>query len=347
MKLASLKGGRDGKLIVVDRGLSRYTDASAIAPTLQAALDEWSTLSPQLEQVSRELEAGRVQSAPFDARAVAAPLPRAFQWVDAAAYVAHSLLMREDLGEKLPPLNGGDGPLIWRGASDRLSAARDDIVVTEPEWQCDVEGEVAVITGDVPRGASRAEALGAVQLLGMVNDISMRRFSPLELTNRFGFVHSKPESAFSPVFVTPDEWGDSWRDGKLHCTVKVDVNGTPLVRANAAEDMPFDFGELVCATAKTRAMGTGSIICSGAVSNRGPDGRASTPVDQGGGGYACFADIRAVEELLHGEAKTSFLRPGDVVRMWAENERGESVFGAIEQSVVSLNADRKWINRNG
>jgi fumarylacetoacetate (FAA) hydrolase len=211
---------------------------------------------------------------------------------------------------------------------------RSPIRLADEEWGCDCEAEVVVVTGDVPRGVTREEALEHVRLVGLVNDVSLRNLIPAELAKGFGFLQSKPASALSPVLVTPDELGERWRDGKLHGPLKVDLNGKPFGRADAGVDMTFDFGTLIAHLAKTRNVGAGSILGSGTVSNRDEDGGPGKPVDQGGLGYSCIAEVRTVETILEGKARTGFLRHGDSVRIWMDDERGHPIFGTIEQSVA-------------
>jgi fumarylacetoacetate (FAA) hydrolase len=224
---------------------------------------------------------------------------------------------------------------MYQGGSDGFLAPRDPIPLPDPEWGCDLEAEVVVVTGDVKRGASRDEALSAIHLVGLVNDVSLRNLIPPELAKGFGFLQSKPASALSPVFVTPDELGGAWREGKLHGVLNVDLNGTPFGRADAGEDMTFDFGVLVAHLAKTRDIGAGSIIGSGTVSNRAADGGPGRPVKDGGLGYSCIAEVRMVETILDGKAETPFLEAGDVVRIEMLDGSNHSIFGAIEQTVVA------------
>jgi fumarylacetoacetate (FAA) hydrolase len=225
-------------------------------------------------------------------------------------------------------------PLMYQGGSDRFLGPRDAIPLKDEAWGCDLEAEVVVVTGDVPLGASRDEALSHIRLVGLVNDVSLRNLIPAELAKGFGFVQSKPASALSPVFVTPDALGDRWKDGKLHGALTVELNGKPFGQADAGVDMTFDFGTLIAHLAKTRSLGAGSIIGSGTVSNRDADGGPGKPVDQGGLGYSCIAELRTVETLLHGKPETPFLKTGDVVRIEMLDEKHHSIFGAIEQTVA-------------
>ena len=335
MKLASLKKGRDGALIVVSPDLAWYADATHIAPTLQAALDTWDRLLPDLKNLSTDLEHEAIPMRRFHEHGAAAPLPRAYQWADGSAYVNHVALVRQARGAEMPDSFWHD-PLIYQGGSDGFLGPRDAIPLKDVAWGCDLEAEVVVVTGDVPMGASRDEALAAIRLVGLTNDVSLRNLIPGELAKGFGFFQSKPASAFSPVFVTPDALGSWWQDGKLHRKLMIDLNGKPLGRVDAGVDMTFDFGTLIAHAAKTRALGAGTIIGSGTVSNRGVDGGPGKPISDGGAGYACLAELRTVETILGGAAATPFLQPGDSVRIWAEDDRHHPIFGVIEQSVVAI-----------
>jgi len=334
VKLASLKDGRDGRLVVVSRDLAWCADAGHIAPTLQAALDGWDHCAPLLEALATDLAHEVIPMMRFHERAAAAPLPRAYQWADGSAYVNHVALVRQARGAEMPESFWTD-PLIYQGASDGFLAPRDPIPLADPAWGCDFEAEVAVITGDVPQGASRGEALAAIRLVGLVNDVSLRNLIPAELAKGFGFFQSKPASTLSPVFVTPDELGEAWRDGVLHRVLSVDLNGQSFGRADAGVDMTFDFGTLIAHAAKTRALGAGSLIGSGTVSNRGADGGPGRTIAEGGVGYSCLAEIRTIETILAGQPSSDFLKPGDTVRIWVDDERGHSIFGAIEQEVAA------------
>ncbi|MDO7841590.1 fumarylacetoacetate hydrolase family protein [Sphingomonas immobilis] len=333
MKLASLKGGRDGRLVVVSNDLAWYADAAHIAPTLQAALDDWERIAPDLANLQTDLEHEAIPMRRFHEREAAAPLPRAYQWADGSAYVNHVALVRQARGAELPESFWTD-PLIYQGGSDGFLGPRDPIPLADEAWGADLEGEIVVITGDVAQGASREEALAAIRLVGLANDVSLRGLIPDELAKGFGFFQSKPASALSPVLVTPDALGDWWRDGKLHRKLHVDVNGAPLGRADAGEDMTFDFGALIAHAAKTRALAAGTIIGSGTVSNRGADGGPGKPVSEGGVGYSCLAELRSVETIGGGAAKTPFLKAGDTVRIWAEDDKHHPIFGVIEQVVA-------------
>ncbi|MFN5480622.1 MAG: fumarylacetoacetate hydrolase family protein [Brevundimonas sp.] len=335
MKLASLKHGRDGRLVVVSQDLAWFTDAFLIAPTLQAALDDWDRCAPDLRALAESLEHGAVPRGRFHERDADAPLPRAYQWADGSAYVNHVQLVRQARGAEMPDSFWTD-PLMYQGGSDGFLAPRDPIPLKDQAWGCDLEAEVVVVTGDVPMGASRDEALAAIRLVGLVNDVSLRNRIPAELAKGFGFVQSKPASALSPVFVTPDALGDRWQDGKLHGTLSVDLNGVPFGRADAGVDMTFDFGTLIAHLAKTRALGAGSILGSGTVSNRDARGGPGRPVAEGGLGYSCIAEVRTVETILRGQPVTPFLKPGDIVRIEMLDGKHHSIFGAIEQVVEAV-----------
>ncbi|MES2034782.1 MAG: fumarylacetoacetate hydrolase family protein [Pseudomonadota bacterium] len=332
MKLASLKGGRDGRLVVVSSDLAYYAPADTIAPTLQAALDEWERCEPLLRSLANSLEHGSVPRERFHEHEAHSPLPRAYQWADGSAYVNHVALVRKARAAEMPDSFWTD-PLMYQGGSDGFLAPRDPIPLADEAWGCDLEGEIAVIVGDVPQGASREQALDAIRLVLLVNDVSLRNLIPGELAKNFGFFQSKPASAFSPVAVTPESLGDAWKDGKLSGALEVELNGKPFGEADAGVDMTFDFGTLIAHAAKTRALVAGSIIGSGTVSNRDSDGGPGKPIGEGGLGYSCIAEVRTVETLLAGEAKTPFLRHGDTVRIEMRDAKRHSIFGAIEQTV--------------
>ena len=332
MKLASLSHGRDGRLVVVSRDLTRATDAFPVVATLQAALDDWERFAPRLADLAEGLEHGSVPSFRFHEHDCAAPLPRAPQWLDGSAYVNHVELARKARGATMPE-NFWTDPLMYQGGSDALLAPRGPIHARSEEDGIDFEGEVAVVTGDVPMGVSRDQGLAAIRLVMLANDVSLRNRIPSELAKGFGFVQSKPSSAFSPVAVTPDELGSAWRDGRLHHPLLAQLNGAPFGRPEAGADMTFDFGTLVSHLARTRNVSAGSIIGSGTVSNRDAGGGPGRPIDQGGLGYSCIAEVRTVETILGGKAETPFLKRGDSVRIWMDDEHGHPIFGVIEQVV--------------
>jgi fumarylacetoacetate (FAA) hydrolase len=332
MKLASLKPGRDGRLVVVSRDLTRCADASHIAPTLQHALDNWRRSAPRLETLAQEVELGSVPTERFHERACAAPLPRAFQWADGSAYVNHVELVRKARGAELPESFWTD-PLMYQGGSDSFLGPRDPIPLADPDWGCDFEAEIAVVTGDVRQGADREAAARAIRLVMLVNDVSLRALVPGELAKGFGFFQSKPSSSFSPVAVTPDELGEAWDGERLRGQIVVRLNGEVFGRADGGVDMTFDFPALIAHAARTRPLAAGAIIGSGTVSNRDADGGPGRPVVEGGLGYSCIAEQRSVETLRHGAPRTPFLKPGDRVEIEMLDARGHSVFGRIDQTV--------------
>lgn len=332
MKLASLKdGSRDGKLVVVNERLTYCTDASHIAPTLQAALDNWDHVAPKLQVLAESLSHNAVPTLRFHEHDALSPLPRAYQWADGSAYVNHVELVRKARGAKMPESFWTD-PLMYQGGSDTFIAPRDPIRMRDEAYGIDMEGEIAVITGDVPMGVNAEGALSHVKLVLLVNDVSLRGLIPGELGKGFGFFQSKPSSAFSPVAVTPDELGEAWKDGKLHLPLHVDLNGQPFGRAEGGVDMTFDFGQLIAHAAKTRALSAGTIIGSGTVSNK-LNGGPGKSLSDGGAGYSCIAELRMIETIEDSEAKTPFLKFGDTIRIEMLDGDGHTIFGAIEQTV--------------
>jgi fumarylacetoacetate (FAA) hydrolase len=326
MKLASLKAGRDGRLVVVSRDLLRCAPAEAIAPTLQAALESWTEVAPRLHALALELESGRVEGQPFDQAACASPLPRAYQWLDGSAYVTHVELVRKARGAELPERFWSD-PLMYQGASDGFLGPRDPIEASSEDWGLDLEAEVAVITDRVPMGTPASLAGRHIKLVLLVNDVTARALIPDELAKGFGFVHGKPASAFSPVAVTPDELGAAWRDHAVHLPLLSFVNDAPLGRPNAGVDLTFDFARLIAHAAATRHLGAGTIVGSGTVANDAAREQTSTI------GSSCLAERRMLETLWHGAPRTPWLRFGDRVRIEMLGD-GRSIFGAIEQEVV-------------
>jgi fumarylacetoacetate (FAA) hydrolase len=331
LKLASLKNGRDGTLVVVSIDLTRYAVAGDIAPTLQAALDNWAEVAPKLEALAADLEAGN-GGEPFDQAACASPLPRAYQWADGSAYVNHVELVRKARGAEVPESFWTD-PLMYQGGSDSFLGPRDDILAADTAWGIDLEGEVAVVTGDVPMGVSAEDAGQYIRLIMLVNDVSLRGLIPGELAKGFGFFQSKPSSAFSPVAVTPDELGEAWQDNKLHLPLLSELNGAPFGKPDAGVDMTFDFGQLIAHAAKSRPLVAGSIIGSGTVSNKLGDGPGK-PISEGGVGYSCIAEIRMIETIESGAPTTPFMQFGDRVRIEMNDADGRSIFGTIDQTVV-------------
>jgi fumarylacetoacetate (FAA) hydrolase len=335
VKLATLKdGSRDGRLVVVDRAMSRCVAVPEIARTLQAALDDWMRILPALDAISEALNRGSLPDAiPFDAAAAMAPLPRAYQWLDGSAYVNHVELVRRARGAAMPPEFWTD-PLMYQGASDHMLGARDDVVLADEAWGIDFEAEIAVVTGDVPMGTTVEGAERHIRLLVLVNDVSLRNLIPAELAKGFGFVQSKPASAFSPVAVTPDELGAAWRDASVHLPLLTHLNGALFGRANAGVDMTFTFARLIAHAAKTRDLVAGTIVGSGTVSNK-EDGGPGRPAAEGGVGYSCIAEQRTVETIVGGAPRTPFMRFGDRIRIEVLDASGESVFGAIDQRIAA------------
>jgi fumarylacetoacetate (FAA) hydrolase len=326
MKLATLNdGSRDGQLAVVARDLKTAHIADGIAPTLQAALDDWNFIAPQLDALYAELNEGRARRAfDFDPARCMAPLPRAFQWADGSAYVNHVELVRKARGADMPESFWED-PLMYQGGSDDFLGPMDDIVLAHEEWGIDFEAEVAVVTGDVAMGATPDEAHGQIRLLMLANDVSLRNLIPPELAKGFGFLQSKPATSFSPVAVTPDELGEAWRGGKVHLPLRSAWNGRLVGQPDAGVDMVFNFPQLIAHLCKTRNARAGSIVGSGTVSNK-----------DASKGYSCIAEQRCLETIEHGTAVTGFMRFGDTIRIEMLDEKGKSIFGAIEQTVKRL-----------
>ncbi|HZF14884.1 MAG TPA: fumarylacetoacetate hydrolase family protein [Steroidobacteraceae bacterium] len=323
MKLASLKsGGRDGALVVVSRDLKRALAVPEIAATMQSALDRWGEVAPRLADVAATLASGKAGGVAFDPKLAAAPLPRAYHWVDGSAYVNHVELVRKARGAEMPASFWTD-PLVYQGGSDDLIGATDDMAVPSEEFGIDLEAEVAVITDDVPIATSPEAARAHIKLVMLVNDWSLRNLIPAELAKGFGFYQSKPATALSPVAVTADELGAAWDGGKVNLPLVTHVNGVLFGRPNAGVDMTFDFPQLIAHATKTRRLGAGSIVGSGTVSN----------YDRSQGS-ACIAERRVLEQLEQGGARTPFLRFGDRVRIEMRDAAGQSIFGAIDQRVV-------------
>jgi len=326
MKLASLKeGGRDGTLIVVNRDLTRAVKATGIAATMQAALDEWHAIAPRLNALYEELQAGNAKNVfDLDVAGLAAPLPRAYEFVDGSAYLPHVERVRKARGAEVPESFYTD-PLMYQATSAGFLGPRDPVIVASDDFGIDLEAEVLVITDDVPMGVSPAAAASHIQLVGIVNDVSLRGLIPGELAKGFGFLQSKPRSALSPVFVTPDELGDAWRGEKLHLPMRTWINGAWFGEAECGIDMQFDFAQLVAHAAKTRPLTAGTLVGSGTIANQDTSKGAS-----------CLAEQRTVETLRDGKATTPFLSFGDTVRIEVTDADGASIFGAIEQVVQRL-----------
>jgi fumarylacetoacetate (FAA) hydrolase len=326
MKLGSLKeGGRDGTLIVVSRDLKHAVKATGIAPTLQAALDDWSNAAPRLNALYDDLNAGTAAGAfALDATAMASPLPRAYEFVDGSAYLPHVERVRRARGAEVPESFYVD-PLMYQATSAGFLGPRDPVVVPSEDYGIDLEAEVVVVTDDVPMAVTPAQASGHIQLVGLVNDVSLRGLIPAELAKGFGFLQSKPRSALSPVFVTPDELGDAWQDEKLHLPMRTWLNGKWFGEAECGVDMQFNFAQLVAHAAKTRPLTAGTIVGSGTIANEDTSKGAS-----------CLAEQRTVETLRDGKPSTPFLKFGDTLRIDITDKQGASIFGAIEQRIASL-----------
>lgn len=323
MKLGSLKDGRDGRLIVVNREMTQAVEVADVAPTLQAALDDWASVAPKLEAVYTALNTGTAAGAfALEVEKLASPLPRAYQWADGSAYVNHVELVRKARGAEVPASFWTD-PLMYQGGSDAYIGPRDDVVVASEDYGIDFEAEVAVVVDDVPMG-SAPEACGQyIRLLMLVNDVSLRNLIPNELAKGFGFFHGKPSSAFSPVAVTPDELGDAWDGGKVNLPLRVHLNDALFGEPNAGVDMTFDFPKLISHAAHTRPLTAGAIVGSGTVSN----------VDRSKGS-CCLAEKRMLETIDAGKPSTPFMAFGDRVRIEMLDDKGRSIFGAIDQKVV-------------
>lgn len=323
MKLGSLKeGGRDGTLIVVSRDLTRAVRAEGIAPTLQRALEDWSNTAPRLNALSEALNAGTAKGAfDLDMQALAAPLPRAYEFVDGSAYLPHVERVRRARGAEVPESFYVD-PLMYQAVSAGFYGPRDPVRVPSEDYGIDLEAEVVIVTDDVPMAVTPAQAAEHIQLIGLVNDVSLRNLIPNELAKGFGFLQSKPRSALSPVFVTPDELGDAWQDNKVHLPLVTHINGAWFGAPEAGVDMQFDFAQLVAHAAKTRPLSAGTIVGSGTVANQ------DTSL-----GASCFAEKRTVETLETGKPITPFMSFGDVVRIEMRARDGADIFGAIEQRI--------------
>ena len=324
MKLASLKeGGRDGTLIVVDRALKRAVRAGSVAPTLQKAMDDWATAEPKLRSLAELLADGKAAgSFALDTAALAAPLPRAYQWADGSAYVVHVELVRKARGVEMPPSFWTD-PLMYQGGSDSFIGPNDDIEAGDEAWGIDFEGELGVIVDDVPMGVTPEAARRHIKLVTILNDVSLRNLIVTELAKGFGFFHGKPATAFAPVAVTPDELGDAWDGARLDRPLISTLNGKEFGHPNASTDLTFDFGQLIAHAARTRQLEAGTVVGSGTVANR--DASA---------GCSCIAERRVRETIEGGKALTPFMKFGDHIRIEMFDRAGQSIFGAIDQKVV-------------
>ncbi len=325
MKLATLKDGtRDGRLIVVKRDNTAYALATNVALTLQAALDDWDAKEPQLRALAAQLEAGTVQSRPLDVKALAAPLPRAYEWIDGSAYINHVILVRKARNAE-PPATLRTDPLVYQGGSSDMLAPTDDIPLADEAWGLDFESEVCVILGDTPQGTKAADAEKHVKLLMLANDVSLRNLIPDELAKGFGFFQSKPATAFSPFALTPDELGPAWREGRIHLRLRSTLNGHLVGDTDAGPEMHFSFFDLIQHITKTRRYTAGTILGSGTVSNAD---RAR--------GISCLAERRMIETIEEGKPKTPFMKPGDTIEIEMFDAEGQSLFGRIAQKVVKV-----------
>lgn len=333
MKLATLKNNtRDGQLVVVSQDLSRCVSVPSIATTMQQALDNWEQVEGELRDTYAALNQNQEPNAfTFDQENCESPLPRAYQWADGSAYVNHVELVRKARGAEVPESFWTD-PLMYQGGSDDFIGPRDDIHLPSDEWGIDFEGEVAIVTDDVPMGVSAEDAGQHIKLLMLVNDVSLRGLIPGELAKGFGFFQSKPASAFSPVAVTPDELGAHWEANKVHLPLLSEYNGKAFGKPHAGEDMTFDFAQLIAHAAKSRNLGAGAIIGSGTVSNK-QGTEHGTSIEEGGVGYSCIAEIRMIETIRDGKPSTPFMKFGDTIKMDMRDSDGNSLFGTIEQQV--------------
>ena len=334
MKLATYKdGSRDGQLVVVSRDLSTAHYATGIANKMQQVLDDWGFIAPQLVDLSETLNQGKTRHAfPFDPVMCMAPLPRAYQWADGSAYINHVELVRAARGAEVPESFYKD-PLMYQGGSDDFMGAQDDVVCASEDFGIDFEAEIAVITADVPMNSTPDEALEGIRLVMLANDVSLRNLIANELAKGFGFVQSKPATAFSPVAVTLDELGDAWDNGRLNLTVQSTWNGRKVGMCEAGPEMTFHFGQLIAHICKTRNVRAGSVVGSGTVSNQGVEvkGKKEWPK-----GYSCIAEKRAIETILDGKPSSEFMKYGDSIRIEAKGADGQSVFGAIDQKIAPL-----------
>jgi len=334
MKLATYRDGtRDGKLVVVSRDLKRAVAMPEIARTLQQALDNWEKTEPKLKEAYVALNNGKFSDDfSFSQAECESPLPRAYHWADGSAYVNHVELVRKARGAEMPPSFWED-PLMYQGGSDSFIGPHQDIPLPSDEWGIDFEGEVAIITDDVPMGTKANEAGKHIKLLMIMNDVSLRGLIPGELAKGFGFYQSKPSSVFSPVAVTPDELGDAWKEEKVHLPLLSTYNGKAFGKPNAGQDMTFNFARLIEHAAKSRPLGTGTIIGSGTVSNKqGTD--HGTSIEEGGVGYSCIAEVRMIETIRDGKPATGFMKFGDHIHIDMQDANGNSIFGTIDQKVV-------------
>ncbi len=334
MKLATLKNNtRDGQLVIVSKDLTKCIKVPEISLTLQNALDDWTIISPKLVEIYNKLNTGKISnSQQFEENNCESPLPRAYQWADGSAYLNHVELVRKARNAVVPESFYKD-PLMYQGGSDTFIGPRDDISLASESWGIDMEAEIAIITDDVPMGVTSKNAAKHIKLIMLVNDVSLRNLIPAELAKGFGFFQSKASSGFSPVCVTPDELDGAWKDGKLDLFLDVKFNNKPFGLTLASQEMTFGFNELISHAARSRSLGTGTIIGSGTVSNKLDDGPGKK-IEDGGRGYSCIAEIRMIEIIQDGEASTEYMKFGDNVKISMNDKYGNSVFGLIDQTVV-------------
>jgi fumarylacetoacetate (FAA) hydrolase len=324
MKLATLRdGSRDGRLVVVRRDGEAGAPSPDAWPTLQRALDDWRGAEPALRALAGELDRGALDGVPIDPARLAAPLPRAYEWIDGSAFLNHVILVRKARGAEPPPTLNTD-PLIYQGGSGDLLGPRDPIELVDPAWGLDFESEVCVVLADTPLGTRAADAAASVRLVMLANDITLRALVPDELAKSFGFFQSKPATAFSPFAITPDELGDAWRGGRAHVRVMTTYNGKRVGECDAGPEMHFSFFDLIAHVAKTRRFTAGTILGSGTVSNAD---RAR--------GISCLAERRMIETIETGKPITPFMAVGDRVEIEAIDPAGASPFGRIDQRVIA------------
>ncbi len=331
MRLASLKGGRDGDLVIVSKDGLRYTQAGDIAPTLRDAIDDWAIIAPNLLGRAAALEAGQVPVKRVESAAFAAPLPRAAGWLDGSTFVNHIRLMNRAMGTEMKPAMT-EMPLMYQGGADDMLGPNDPIVLADEAWGVDLEAELGVIVDDVPMATSASDALRHIKLLVLINDVSLRNLQPLEFALGFGMVHSKPSTSFAPFAVTPDELGAGWADGRIDITMLSHINDEPLGSPRSGLGMLWTFCDLIAHAARTRRLSAGTIIGSGTISNEQPVEHAR--VAEGGVGFSCLSEARAIDIIRVGAPETPFLRFGDRVRIEARDDTGRSPFGIIDQQLV-------------
>jgi fumarylacetoacetate (FAA) hydrolase len=325
MKLASLKSdNRDGNLVIVSRDLTRVAVADAIAPSLRIAVETWGSCLPKLQALADDLEAGKIETQVYNPNTLASPLPRAFQWADGSAYLSHMRLVRKARGVEMPD-DAETNALLYQGGGDGFLTPTEDIVCVDREWGLDFEGEIAVITDDVPLGCTVENASKHIKLIMLCNDVSLRHVMRPELVKGFGFFQSKPASSFSPVCVTPDELGDAWTGGRINLPLTTTYNGKQFGQVDAGADLTFEFPQLIAHAARTRDLSAGTVIGSGTVSN---DNYNEV-------GSSCLAEVRMIETIENGTPSTRFMEPGDTIRFEMFNSFGKSVFGAIDQTVIA------------